>query len=166
MVSCSVVSDSLWPHGLEPTRLLCPWNFPGKNTGVGCRFLLQRIFPSQRLNLGLLHCRQTLYCLSHQGSPLTRKHVCKIHIKFISRPILSIFISIYTFMTSQKSSKKETTEYSYRRSTYSFYIHLMMWPSLPWSSPHWRLILTGRSFSLMELRLELFSPTSSSLPAS
>ena len=36
-----VVSDSLWPHGLQPTRLLCPWNSPGKNMGVGCHFLLQ-----------------------------------------------------------------------------------------------------------------------------
>ena len=39
-LSCSVVSDSLQPHGLEPTRLLCPWDFPGENTGVGCHFLL------------------------------------------------------------------------------------------------------------------------------
>ena len=31
----SVMSDSLWPHGLQPTRLLCPWDFPGKSTGVG-----------------------------------------------------------------------------------------------------------------------------------
>ena len=45
-----------------------PWNFPGKNTGVGYHFLLQEIFPTQGLNLGLPHCRQTLYCLSHQGS--------------------------------------------------------------------------------------------------
>ena len=36
---CSVVSDSLWPHGLEPTRFLCPWNSLGKNTGMGCHFL-------------------------------------------------------------------------------------------------------------------------------
>ena len=34
--SCSVVSDPQRPHGLQPTRLLCPWDFPGKNTGVGC----------------------------------------------------------------------------------------------------------------------------------
>ena len=40
MCMCSVVSDSLWPHGLYPTRLLCPWDFPGKNTGVGSHFLL------------------------------------------------------------------------------------------------------------------------------
>ena len=42
--------------------------FPDKSTGVGCHFLLQRIFPTQGLNPGLLHCRQTLYHLSHQGS--------------------------------------------------------------------------------------------------
>ena len=41
------MSDSLQPHGLQPTRLLCPWNFPGKNTGVGCHFLLQGIFPTR-----------------------------------------------------------------------------------------------------------------------
>ena len=45
--ACSVVSNSLWPLGLQPTRLLCPWNSPGKNTGVGCHFLLQGIFPTQ-----------------------------------------------------------------------------------------------------------------------
>ena len=39
--SCSVKSDSLRPHGLQPIRLLCPWDFPGKSTGVGCHFLLQ-----------------------------------------------------------------------------------------------------------------------------
>ena len=66
--SCSVVSNSLWPHGLWPTRLLCPWNFPGKSTGVGCHFLLQGIFQTQGSNLGLLHCRQVLYHLSYQGS--------------------------------------------------------------------------------------------------
>ena len=59
-VSCSVVSNCLWPHGLWPARLLCPWAFPGKNTGVGCQSLLQGIFPTQGLNPGLLNCRQTL----------------------------------------------------------------------------------------------------------
>ena len=67
MLSCSVMSDSLRPHGLQPTRLLRPWDFPGKNTEVGYHFLLQDIFLTQGLNLGLLHCRQTLYRLSHQG---------------------------------------------------------------------------------------------------
>ena len=67
-VSHSVVSDSLWPHE-QPARLLCPWDSPDKNTGVGCHSLLQGIFLTQGWNLGLLHCRQILYCLSHQGSP-------------------------------------------------------------------------------------------------
>ena len=65
-VSCSVMSNSLWPHWLWPTRLLCPWYFPGKNTGVYCHFLLQGIFLTQGSNLGLLHCRQILYHLSHR----------------------------------------------------------------------------------------------------
>ena len=46
-VSCSVVSDSLWPHGLWPARLLCSWNSLGKNTRVGCHSLLHRSFPTQ-----------------------------------------------------------------------------------------------------------------------
>ena len=46
----SVVSDSFRPHGPWPTRRLCPWNFPGKNTGVGCHFLLQGNFLTQRSN--------------------------------------------------------------------------------------------------------------------
>ena len=59
--SRSVVSDSLRPHRLGPTRLLCPWDFLGNSTEVDCHFLLQGIFPTQGLNLGLPHCRQTLY---------------------------------------------------------------------------------------------------------
>ena len=56
--SHSVVSESLWPHRLQPTRLLHPWDFPGKSTWVGCHFLLQGIFPTQGSNPGLPHCRQ------------------------------------------------------------------------------------------------------------
>ena len=67
-VSRSVMFDSLQPHGLQPTRILCPWDFPGKDTGVGCHFLLHGVFPTQGLNPGLLHCRQILYHLSYQGS--------------------------------------------------------------------------------------------------
>ena len=47
------------------TRLLRPWDFLGKSTGVGCHFLLQGFFPTQGSNPGLPHCRQTLYHLSH-----------------------------------------------------------------------------------------------------
>ena len=47
VLSWSVVSDSLRPHGLWPARLLCPWDSPGKNTGKGCHALLQGIFLTQ-----------------------------------------------------------------------------------------------------------------------
>ena len=52
---CSGTSDSLRPHGLSPTHSFCPWNFPGKNTAVGCHFLCQGIFLAQGLNPHLLH---------------------------------------------------------------------------------------------------------------
>ena len=56
-------------HGLQPARLLCPWDFPGKNTGVGYHFLLQGIFPTQGLSPGLMHQQADSLPLSHQGSP-------------------------------------------------------------------------------------------------
>ena len=58
------MTDSLLPCGLWPTRLLSPWGFPGKTTGVGCHFLLHGIFPTQGLNphlLRLLLGRRILY---------------------------------------------------------------------------------------------------------
>ena len=62
--SHSVVSDSLWPHGLYS-----PWNCLGQNAGVGSLSLLQGIFSTQGLNPSLPHCRQILYQLSLKGSP-------------------------------------------------------------------------------------------------
>ena len=67
--SRSVMADSQWPHGLQPTKLLRPWDSPGKNTGVGCHALLQGIFSTQGSNPSLPHCRQILYHLSHQRGP-------------------------------------------------------------------------------------------------
>ena len=80
-VSCSVISDSFatpWttcsPPGSSVHGIL-----QAKNTGVGCHSLLQGIFLTQGLNLGLPHYRQILYCLHHQGSPATRE--APIHAK-------------------------------------------------------------------------------------
>ena len=61
--SRSVLSDSLWPHGLYS-----PWKSLGQNPGVGSLSLLQGIFPTQGSNPGLLHSRQILYQLSHKES--------------------------------------------------------------------------------------------------
>ena len=57
------------PWTVAHQALLSPWDFPGMNTRVGFRFLLQGIFPTQGSNPGLLHCRQIPYHLSHQGNP-------------------------------------------------------------------------------------------------
>ena len=59
-VVASVAFDSLRPYVLSSTRLLCPWDSPGKNTGVGCRAVLQGIFPTQALKPGVPRCRQML----------------------------------------------------------------------------------------------------------
>ena len=68
--SHSVKSDSLRPRGLQPARLLCQWDFLGKNTGMGFHFLLQGIFPIQGSNLHLLHWQADFFLpLSHQGNP-------------------------------------------------------------------------------------------------
>ena len=67
LLKCACVQSCLtfmWVLGLLPSRLLRPWNFPSRNTGVGCHFLLQGILPTQGLNLRLwhfLHCGQFLY---------------------------------------------------------------------------------------------------------
>ena len=69
--SRSVLSDSLWPHGLYS-----PWNSLGQNTAAGSFSLLQGIFPIQGLNPGLPHPRQILYQLNHKGSPVVKESAC------------------------------------------------------------------------------------------
>ena len=64
---CSVISNSLQPHGLQATRLLCPWNFPGKNAGAGCHFLLQGIFLIYGSKQHLLHWQVDSLPLRHIG---------------------------------------------------------------------------------------------------
>ena len=67
MHACSVISHSLQPYGLKPFRLLCPCDFPGKDTGAGYHFLCQEIFLTRGLNVHLLSCctaRCVLYHLS------------------------------------------------------------------------------------------------------
>ena len=88
--SLSVVSDSLWPHGLYS-----PYNSLGQNTRVGSLSLLQGNFPTQRSNPGLLHCRQILYHLSHKGSPIIRMLV---HLIFSQSSLrLSWFSFLHSF---------------------------------------------------------------------
>ena len=81
------MSNSLQPHGLQPTRLLCPRNFPGKNAGVGCHVLLQGIFPIQGSNLSLLsllYWQADSLPLSHQGRPLHKDKLLLVTESWVS----------------------------------------------------------------------------------
>ena len=75
VLRCPVTSDSSQPQGLQPARLLGPWDFPGKNTGMGWHFLLQGIFPTQGSNpqfLCLLHWQVDSLPMCHLGSPVVK----------------------------------------------------------------------------------------------
>ena len=91
-------SDSLQHHGLQPTRLLRPWDSPGKNNGVGSHSILQGIFQAQESNPDLLQCRWSLYHLSHHGSPgiciHTSIYVCSKCIKMFQNIVFSFFIQV------------------------------------------------------------------------
>ena len=93
MLSRSVVSSSLWPQGLQPARLLCPWDSPGKNTRVDCHFLLQRIYPTQGLNTRLI-CfgRQTLHLWATWGTP---KPLCTV-------PLIMLVPAFYLLLRDRR----------------------------------------------------------------
>ena len=79
------MSISLRSHGLQPARLLCLWDFPGKNTGVDCHFLLQGIVPTQGYNfLHLLHWQADSLPLSHLKSPETLNIFIRFSISIIA----------------------------------------------------------------------------------
>ena len=70
--SCSVIVLPFVTHEWWPSRLFCPWNSPGQNTGVGSLSLLQGVFPTQGLNPGLPHCRWILYYRSTREALVER----------------------------------------------------------------------------------------------
>ena len=82
---CSILSNSLRPHGLWPASHLCPWNFPIKNTGLGYHFLLQGIFPTRRSNLCLFVSSALAHGLSTSWA--TRKN-----------PFLSLLLEMHVKM--------------------------------------------------------------------
>ena len=103
--SRSVMFDSLWPHGLY-----IPWNSPGQNTGVGSLSLLQGIIPTQGSNPGLPNCRQILYQLSHQGSPITKKEgkQWRVQVERQARMHQGVSLHRKTSLNLLKSIKNQT----------------------------------------------------------
>ena len=88
--SPSVASDSLWPHGLQPTRLLHPWDFPGKSTGVGCHCLLHKSHHSPPEILLLLCKKWAAVC--SPDLPM----VCLACLNWIEIPLL--FLNNFTLL--------------------------------------------------------------------
>ena len=89
------------PHGLQPTRLLCPWDFPGKNTGLGCHFLLQGI---QRLDARLQNWQVDSLPLRHKGGlpMIVIGSVCchlALHFPFTHYIVLYCFSSLHIWET-------------------------------------------------------------------
>ena len=113
------MSDSLWPHGLYPAGLLCPWSSPGKNTWVGFCTLLQEIFPTQGSNPGLLHYRQILYCLSHQENPY-------IFLNFLYNYFKSLYNNPFVLLSENNFFFLKSTLRLYLLTPLSFFFFLYL----------------------------------------
>ena len=93
----------LWPLGLQPTRLFCSWDFPGKNTGMGCHFLFQKIVLNQGSILGLQHQQADSLPLSHKGSPRyidkyfeRESYKCIIYMNTHSSLLFSLYLDYFS----------------------------------------------------------------------
>ena len=85
------------PTYCSSPKVLCPWDFPDKNTGVGCHVLLQGIFPTQESNLGLLHCRQILHHWDSWEAPNCRWLCLYMHISSIIVKVLTLESDRYSY---------------------------------------------------------------------
>ena len=83
-VSRSVMSDSLQPRGLSPARLLCPWNSPGKNTGVGSHALLQGNLPDPGIEPGSL----TLQADSLPSEPPGKSLLLFLYLQYLYKAVI------------------------------------------------------------------------------
>ena len=91
------------PHGLQPARLLCPWNYPGKNTGVGCHFLLNGIFLIQGSNPCLLHWQVGSLPLHHPESPIIHPPGIKPAPPALESQRLFVVVVLFIFGCSRSS---------------------------------------------------------------
>ena len=115
--SCSTLAT---PWMLAPLSV----GFPGRNTGVGCHALLQRIILIQGLNPCLLHCRRILDCLSHQGVPT-------LHSKQLQMCSVDKFVQILFSFSISSTFSEETAQFS---------PELVYLLSLQSKDPFWRAV--------------------------
>ena len=110
-LACSCLLCHRFVDSLQPHVLYTPWTSPGQNTGVDSLSLLLGIFPTHGLNPGLLHCRQILYQLSHQGSPRILEWVTYLFSRGSSQPRSWIRVSCIAggFFTSWATRETHIT---------------------------------------------------------
>ena len=132
-VSCLVVSNSLQPHRLQPTRSLHPWDFPGKNTGVGCHFLLQCMKVKSESEV-TQPCPTLCYPMdcSLPGS--------SIHRIFQARVLKWVAISFSTIWPSNLTPKHIPEETKIERDTYiPLFTAALFTIAKTWKQPRWPL---------------------------
>ena len=130
----SVVPDSLRPHGLQPTRLLCPWDFPGKSTGVGCQcyWLLNSVVSFQTILVALsadfngisLFCLQ---CSPSHDSPYTFSLIAQL-----VKNLLAMQETLVRFLGQEDPLEKEMATHS----------SILAW-RIPWTEEPGGLQSTG-----------------------
>ena len=133
------VSDSVQPPGLEPTRLLCPWNSPGQNTGACSHSLLQRIFSTQGSNQGLLHCRQILYHLSPKASGQKHPLSLIVLMKYQFLILLTKMTFRFTFLWQEPKVKFSNSKVSVKYFTFFNQNRKILY--FHFSSTEWVLII-------------------------
>ena len=135
LFSCLVLSKPLWPHGLWPTKALCPWNSPGKNTGVGCHFLLQGIFLTQGSNMHLLHWQAESLLLGHQRSLYTHTHThTHKYIYSMRRQMVMVLSCLHCHLTKTLERYNKITQQN-KTITSTLIRELPRTISLLWHSP-------------------------------
>ena len=123
VLSHSVMSDSLRSHGLQSTGLLCPWNFPGKSTGVSFHFLLLGIFPTQGSNLHLLHLLHwQADSLTVPPYPTVNTDILLLLIWKLRPEDFKIFVQGHVFSKQKQHSKYSSLSILFRVSVLNDYI--------------------------------------------
>ena len=134
MLSHSIVSNSLPLHRLQPTRLLCPWDFPSKNTRVGCHFLFQGIFPTQGSNPHLLALTGRFFKNLTKFMPITINYEfsCQVWKNKIQVDIIYIrHIKHNTKITTTTTKKQQMLSTYYRPAKGLSTLHVLTQSVLP-----------------------------------
>ena len=131
-VSHSVMSDSLQPHGLQPSRLLCPWNSQGKNTGVGSHSFLQGVFLTQGLNI-------QVSCIA--GRFFTIRATRKVRVNFYCKIVMCcIFFQYKIFMMSVLDFSYIHFSESWRKVLRNLEKGMLQFKFLHWKEKYWLII--------------------------